>query len=130
MNHRGTETQRDELSQAVIGCGIEVHRHLGPGLLESAYETCLAWELEQHERKVERQKSLPLVDKGQSLDMGYRVDLIVDGKLLIELKTVDKIEPVHQAQLLTYLKLTGLRVGLLMNFNAATLREGTQRMVH
>lgn len=130
MNHTGTETQRDELSQAVIGCGIEVQRHSGPGLLESAYETCLAWELEQRELKVERQKSLPVVDKGQSLDVGDRVDLIVDGKLLIELKTVDKIEPVHQAQLLPYLKPTGLRVGLLMNFNAATLREGIQRMVH
>ena len=79
---------------------------------------------------VERQKSLPVVYKGQSLDVGYRVDLIVEGKLLIELKTVNKIEPVHKAQLLTYLKLTGLCVGLLMNFNAATLREGIQRMVH
>lgn len=130
MNHRDTETQRDPLTRAVIGCGIEVHRQLGPGLLESAYEACLAWELEHHDRTVERQKSLPVTDKGQTLDVGYRVDLIVDGELLVELKTVDRIEPVHKAQLLTYLKLTGLRVGLLMNLNAATLREGIQRMVH
>ena len=118
------------MSRVVIGCGIEVHRELGPGLLESAYESCLTWELERAGHDIERQKSLPVVyKKGQKLDVGYRVDLIVDGELLVELKTVEKIEPVHQAQLLTYLKLTGLRVGLLMNFNAATLRDGIRRRV-
>ncbi|MEM6553099.1 MAG: GxxExxY protein [Planctomycetota bacterium] len=129
MNHRGTETQRDGLTQRVIGCGIEVHRELGPGLLESAYEACLCDELGRAGLRFESQKSLPLNYKGRQLDVGYRVDLIVERSLIVELKTVERIEPVHEAQLLTYLKLTDIRRGLLLNFKTAVLRDGIKRMV-
>jgi len=129
MNHRGTETQRDALTDRVIGYAIEVHRYLGPGLLESVYEACLAWELEQAGLNVQRQLSLPVHYKDQTLDVGFRVDLLVEERLVLELKTVEVIQDVHRAQLLTYLKLTGTHVGLLLNFNSAVLRDGIQRMV-
>ncbi|MEO0587726.1 MAG: GxxExxY protein [Planctomycetota bacterium] len=129
MNHRGTEAPSNELTGKVIGCAIEVHRELGPGLLESAYEACLCWELEQAGLHAERQKSLPVEYKGNQLDVGYRVDLIVEQSVLLELKTVDAILPVHEAQLLTYLRLSGIRTGLILNFTTAVLREGIKRMV-
>ncbi|MEM6750001.1 MAG: GxxExxY protein [Planctomycetota bacterium] len=129
MNHRGTETQRDALTSKVIGCAIEVHRELGPGLLESAYEACLAWELEQKSLDCQRQLSLPVCYKGKELEVGYRVDLVVEQQLVVELKTVDSILPVHEAQLLTYLKLTGVHTGLILNFKTVLLRDGIKRMI-
>jgi len=129
MNHRDTEAQRDPLTQKVIGSAIEVHRHLGPGLLESAYEECLCWELKQAGLAVRRQVSLPVVYKEVKLDVGYRLDLVVEDRLVIELKTVERLLPIHEAQLLTYLKLSGLKTGLLLNFNAAVLKDGIKRLV-
>lgn len=129
MNHRGTETQRDELSRQVIGCAIEVHRQLGPGLLESAYEACLCHELGLAGVQWERQVPLPLQYKGIKIDQGYRMDVVVEGRLILEIKTVDKLQPIHEAQLLTYLRLSGRRVGLLLNFHQAVLRDGIKRMV-
>ncbi len=129
MNHRGTETQRDSLTEKVIGAAIEVHRHLGPGLLESAYEECLCWELTQAGLAVRRQVPLPVVYKEVRLDVGYRLDVVVESRLILELKTVERLLPVHEAQLLTYLKLSEVKTGLLLNFNSALLRDGIKRMV-
>jgi GxxExxY protein len=123
------EAPLDPLSRKVIGCAIEVHRRLGPGLLESSYEECLCYELRQAGLRFERQMSLPVVYKSIRLDCGYRIDLMVEGVLVVELKTVDAILPVHRAQLLTYLKLTGFHTGLLLNFHVAVLRDGIRRMV-
>jgi GxxExxY protein len=120
----------DGLTDCIIGRCIEVHRVLGPGLLESAYEECLCYELAQAELKFERQKPLPISYKNVKLDNGYQTDLIVENKIVVELKTVDQIMPIHQAQLLTYLKLTGLPVGLLVNFNVPVLKQGIKRMVN
>lgn len=121
--------QRDSLTGQIIGAGIEVHRQLGPGLLESAYRECLCWELNHRGLTIEREMALPLVYKGVHVDAGYRLDLIVETRVLVELKAVERLAPVHTAQVLTYLKLTGLRVGLLMNFNADVLRDGIVRLV-
>ena len=129
MNHRGTETQRDQLTELVIGCAIDVHRHLGPGLLESAYETCLAWELEQNNLSVARQLSLPVRYKSIELDCGYRIDLLVEKRLVLELKAIERILPIHEAQLLTYLKLGGYRTGLILNFHSKVLKDGIVRRV-
>jgi GxxExxY protein len=129
MNHRDTEAQRDSLSEAVIGLGIEVHRALGPGLLESAYEQCLCYELEQRRIPFKRQVALPVTYKDIRLDCGYRLDIVVDQRLVIELKTVEKILPVHKAQLLTYLKLGRYPIGLLLNFHTAVLKDGIVRVV-
>ncbi len=120
---------RDPLTERVIGAAIEVHRHLGPGLLESAYEECLLWELGQAGLKPLRQVPLPVVYKEVKLDIGYRLDLVVQDKLIVELKTVEKLLPIHEAQLLTYLKLSGMKTGLLLNFHSAVLRDGMKRMV-
>jgi len=120
---------RDELTQKVIGAAIEVHRALGPGLLESAYEECLCHELNLAGLAFQRQVPLPVVYKGVRLDCGYRLDVVVENRLLLELKTVDRILPIHEAQLLTYLKLTGMRTGLLLNFNVPVLHQGIKRMV-
>lgn len=120
----------NELTERMTGAAIEVHRVLGPGLLESAYEECLGFELSQREMQFTRQESLPVAYKAVKLDCGYRLDLIVEQRIIVEIKTVEKIMPVHEAQLLTYLKLSGLRVGLLLNFNAATLRARVKRVVH
>lgn len=129
VNHRDTETPRDSLTRAVIGAAIEVHRELGPGLLESAYEECLAIELTESGIAFARQVALPVIYKGRQLDLAYRVDMIVEARLVLELKAVETLLPIHQAQLLTYLRLTGIRTGLLLNFNAAVLRDGLRRMV-
>jgi GxxExxY protein len=121
--------ERDRLSDWVIGLAITVHRELGPGLLESAYEACLAYELDHAGIPYQRQVALPVSYKDVQLDCGYRLDLLVDGNLIIELKTVDAISKVHKAQLLTYLRLSRLRKGLILNFNSAVLKDGIHRMV-
>lgn len=119
----------DALSKRVIGLAIEVHRELGPGLLESAYEKCLAHELKEHEIECVTQMSLPVAYKGLTLDCGYRVDMIVEGRLIVELKSVDSLQPVHEAQLLTYMKLANIGTGLLINFNTGLLKNGIKRFV-
>lgn len=119
-----------ELTEKVIGCAIEVHKQLGPGLLESAYETCLAYELAKCGLAVERQKPLPLRYKEIEMDCGYRLDLVVEENLVVEIKAVEAILPVHEAQLLTYLKLSGISVGLLLNFNVSVMKNGIKRMVY
>ena len=120
---------RDPLTERIIGFAIDVHRALGPGLLESAYEECLCHELREHRIAFERQAPLPVVYKTVRLECGYRMDLVVDRTTIVEIKTVERLLPVHEAQLLTYLKLGGLRTGLLLNFNEAVLRRGIKRMV-
>jgi GxxExxY protein len=128
LNHRGTGAQRDTLSEKVIGAAITVHRALGPGLLESAYEACLELEIKELGLRVERQVEVPLHYKTIKLDAGYRLDLLVERELILELKTVEKLLAIHQAQLLTYLKLTGISTGLLMNFHVAKLADGIKRL--
>jgi GxxExxY protein len=119
----------DTQSNMVIGCAIEVHKALGPGLLESAYERCLSLELASKGVRHETQKELPIVYKGARIDCGYRIDLQVEDLLIVELKAVDKVLPVHGAQLLTYMKLTGIKTGLLINFNVPRLSDGIKRFV-
>ena len=119
----------EELTDQIIGAAIEVHRALGPGLLESAYETCLCHELSLRGVAFERQVSLPVEYKGVNLDCGYRMDLVVEDSVVVELKTVDKVLPIHDAQLLTYLRLSGKRIGLILNFNSAVLKDGLVRKV-
>jgi GxxExxY protein len=119
----------DQLSNRVIGCALEVHRALGPGLLESTYEQCLAYELSMSGIDFKIQHPLPVKYKDIKLDCGYRVDLLVDDKLIVELKSTDKIADIHKAQLLTYMKLSGVKVGLLINFNVEILKTGIKRFV-
>lgn len=126
---RGVVLYGEELTQEIIGAAIEVHRHLGPGLLESVYQNCLARELSLRNLPFEQEKPLPVEYKGAQLDCGYRLDFVVADKVIVELKSVDIVLGVHEAQLLTYLKLTGYRVGLLINFNVTILKRGIKRMV-
>ena len=119
----------DKLSNQVIGCAIEVHRTLGPGLLESTYEQCLAYELGHAKIHFQLQQALPVHYKGLRLDCGYRVDVLVEGALILELKSVDSILAIHHAQLLTYMKLADIKTGLLINFNVPHLKEGIKRFV-
>ena len=118
------------ISRSIIGAAIDVHRELGPGLLESAYEHCLAFELSELGHSVERQKLVPVKYKNTEVDAGFRLDLLVEQKIIVELKAVETISPIHKAQLMTYLKLTGLNVGLLMNFNVKILKHGLHRVVN
>ena len=118
-----------DLSESIIGAAIEVHRTRGPGLLESAYEQCLCRELELRRIPFERQRQLPVEYKGLRLDCGYRVDLVVDARIVVELKAVDALLPIHEAQLLTYLRLGGWRTGLLMSFKVPVLKDGLRRLV-
>ena len=120
----------NELTNEIIGAAIEVHRTLGPGLLESTYEGCLLHELAERELYAERQKTLPVVYKGFHIDCGYRIDLLVGQEVIVELKAVSRIEPIHEAQLLSYLKLSGCHIGLLINFNVKQLTMGIRRLVH
>jgi len=120
----------NDLTGAIIGAAIEVHRNLGPGLLESAYESCLLWELRQEKLKVEPQVPVPIRYKGLQLDAGYRIDLLVQDKIIVELKAVDKIQPIHTAQVLTYLKMTELKMALILNFNVELMRSGIKRIVN
>ena len=119
----------EALTEQIIGSAIEVHRELGPGLLESAYRTCLAREFDLRGIRYRYEVDLPVVYKGVKLDCGYRMDFVVEEKVVVELKAVDKLIPVHEAQLLTYLRLSGYRVGLLINFNAPTIRNNYIRRV-
>ena len=119
----------EELTNQIIGAAIEVHRTLGPGLLESAYEECLCHELKLRELPFERQVDLPIEYKGITLSCGYRLDIVIANAVVIELKAVERLLPIHDAQVLTYLRLSGKRVGLLMNFNVAVLKHGIVRKV-
>ena len=119
----------EALTEQIIGALIEVHRTLGPGLLESAYQACTAREFALRGFAFEQELPLPLEYKGVHVDCGYRLDFIVPGKVIVELKTVESLQPVHEAQLLTYLRLTGCKVGLLVNFNVPVLKHGIKRMV-
>ncbi len=119
----------DRLSNQIIGCAIEVHKNLGPGLLESTYEQCLAYELKKSNISFRLQPKLPVKYKKIKLDCGYRVDLLIENKVIVELKSVDSLLPIHQAQLLTYMKLSGVGIGLLMNFNVKYMKSGIKRMV-
>ena len=119
------------ITQSIIGAALEVHRHLGPGLLEQAYEACLCFELMSRGHTVDRQKALPLTYKHQRLDCGYRIDLLVDGAVIVEVKAVERLEPVHAAQLLSYLRFAACQVGLLFNFNVKWLtQDGLKRVVN
>jgi len=120
----------NEISEKIIGCAIEVHKSLGPGLLESAYLECLNYELQKSGLKVEKQKSLPLIYKEVKLDAGYRLDLIVENKVIIEIKSVEALNDIHTAQVLTYLKLSGCKLGLLINFNVLRVVDGLKRLVN
>jgi GxxExxY protein len=119
----------DELSNRVIGCAIEVHRFLGPGLLESAYEQCLAYELNRNGIAFHLQHPLPVQYKDIRLDCGFRIDMLVENQLIVELKSVEAIKPIHEAQLLTYMKLASVKIGLLINFNNNRLKDGINRFV-
>lgn len=120
----------NEVTRQIIGAAVEVHRALGPGLLESSYETCLALELRERRLRVERQKGLPLVYKAHQIECGFRVDLLVESEVIVELKSVSHVEPIHEAQLLSYLRLSGCRVGLLLNFNVRHMKNGVRRLVN
>ncbi len=122
----------NKLTGLVIGAAIEVHKALGPGLLESAYEECLCRELELELKGIpfERQKELPIEYRGAKLDCGYRLDIVVAGRLILELKACESLQPIHEAQLLTYLKLTGIKYGLLINFNVPVLKDGIRRIAN
>lgn len=126
----GGDVSVNKITERIIGACIEIHRQMGPGLLESAYEECLCHELTSAGLKFERQKPLPVSCKGVKLDCGYRLDLIVEAQVIVELITVDEIQPIHDAQLLTYLKLSGVSVGLLINFNVPVLKQGVKRIVN
>ena len=122
--------ENDPLTQTVIGLAIEVHKQLGPGLLESAYEACLCYELSEKGISFDRQVDLPVSYKSIEIGAGYRLDIVVENKLIVELKTVERILPVHESQLLTYLKLGGFHTGLILNFNSAVLKDGIRRLVN
>jgi len=120
----------DEITDKIIGAAIRVHQEIGPGVLESACESCLVFELTESGLAVERQKPVPLIYRGQRLEVGYRVDVIVESLVVVEVKSIERLERVHTAQLLSYLRLLNLRVGLLINFNVAILKAGIRRVVN
>ena len=119
----------DDGSNIIIAAALEVHRNLGPGLLESVYEECLCYELETREISFSRQQALPVVYKGKKLECSYRLDIVVNNNILLELKSVEKLLPIHEAQILTYLKLSGMKTGLLINFNVKLLKNGLKRLI-
>lgn len=123
------DKETNELSYAIIGCAYNVHKELGPGLLESAYESCLCYEFSNKNIEYERQKPLPIIYKNNQLDCGYRIDILVENKIIIELKTVETILPIHTAQIMTYLKLSHKHLGLLLNFYNINLQNGIKRYV-
>jgi len=123
-----TEEESNTLTGKIIGAAIDIHRALGPGLLESAYEACLIYELRLRKLKVESQKPIPIFYKDVMLDCGYRVDLVVEGQVIVEIKSVSNLVPIHESQLLSYLKLSDCKIGLLINFNVKYLKEGIRRM--
>jgi len=119
----------NEITEKIIGCAIEVHKHLGPGLLESSYEACLLYELEKKGLKVKKQLGLPLIYKEIKLEVGYRMDFLVEDSVIVEIKSVEALTDVHTAQVLTYLKLSNSKIGLLINFNVTRLKEGIKRLI-
>ncbi|HEW79320.1 MAG TPA: GxxExxY protein [Phycisphaerales bacterium] len=126
-----TEKNRlDQITDSIIGAAIEVHRALGPGLLESTYEACLTFELVEHGLKIEQQKPLPVIYRQVKLNCGYRIDVLVEESVIVEIKVVDHLAPIHKAQLLSYLRLSGCKVGLLINFNVKVLKDGIVRVVN
>ena len=124
------EERLNKITETIIGVAINVHRALGPGLLESAYEACMVFDLVQTGLKVEQQKNLPIVYREIKLECGYRLDLMVGDEVIVEIKSVEKLLPIHKAQLMSYLKLSGCKVGLLVNFNVEVLKDGIQRVVN
>ncbi len=132
MNDEFSKISEDlnKISYTIIGLAIEVHKHLGPGLLESAYQECLYFEIKNEGLIVEKEKSLPIIYKGLKLEQGYRIDLLIENKLVIELKTVENFTPVHYAQILTYLKLGKYPLGLLLNYNSKILRNNIKRFIN
>ena len=124
------KAELNRITESIIGGAIQVHRALGPGLLESAYEACLTFELAERGHRVSQQKPLPVCYRKVKLDCAYRLDLLVDGLVIVELKAVDRLAPIHQAQLMSYLKISGCPVGLLINFNVLILKNGLRRVVH
>lgn len=130
-SNRATEKKLNDaqLTELILGCAIEVHKTLGPGLLESVYETCLAFELANAGCMVERQKSLPVAYKQHEMNEGFRIDLLVNDTVIIELKCVEKVLPIHEAQLYTYLKLSGKKTGLILNFLSKMMKDGIHRIV-
>ena len=127
MNERA---RLNSITEAIIGGAIQVHRVLGPGLLESAYEACLAFELKKRGLRIEQQKPLPLVYEQVKLDCGYRIDLLVERAVVVEVKSVDAVAPIHEAQVISYLKLSGCKIGLLINFNVLQLKDGIRRFIN
>ncbi len=119
----------EELTDSILKCAYKVHTTLGPGLLESAYEECLYFELDKAGLQVKKQKPMPLVYEGRKLDLGYRIDMLVEDKVILEIKSVEALNPVHFAQVMTYLKLSECRIGFLINFNVVSLKEGIQRII-
>ena len=120
----------NQLTSEIIGSAIEVHRNLGPGLLESTYEECLVFELQVRDLIVKRQHEIPVLYKGKKLEQNYRIDLLVNNQVIVELKSINKIEPIHDAQLLTYLKLANKKYGLLLNFNVPVMKQGIRRLLN
>ena len=120
----------NEITEIIIGCAIKVHRVLGPGLLESAYEECLFYELNKTDLNIEKQKPLPLIYEDVKLECGYRMDIVVENKVIVEIKSVEALHDIHLAQILTYLKLSNTKVGLLINFNELKLIDGVKRVVN
>ena len=129
MGHSPIPARAEAAARRCIDAARQVHKALGPGLLESAYEHCLAHELERRGVQVQRQLALPVVYEGERLDAGYRLDLVVAGSVIVEVKSLDALAPIHDAQVLTYLKLSGLRIGQLINFNVVLLKQGLKRLV-
>ena len=123
------QEKRDPLTEKVIGCAIEVHRSLGPGLLESAYQRCMLFELRKQGLAVETEVPMPVNYKGEIMDCGYRIDMLVEKSLIVELKAVEALLPIHEAQILSYMKLSGIRIGLLVNFHQSRLVDGLKRFV-
>ncbi len=127
--HEPLPRKTEQIGRAIVDAALTVHRSLGPGLLESAYEVCLAYELEKRGHRVLRQLPMPVVYEEVKLDAGYRIDLLIDGDVVVEVKSVEVLAPVHDAQVLTYLRLSGKRLGFLINFNVALLKQGIKRMI-
>jgi GxxExxY protein len=119
----------NEITHEIIGAAMEVHKRLGPGLLESAYEECLSFELRQLNLRVDRQIGVPVVYKEVKLECGYRIDLLVEGRVVVELKSIEGLAPIHEAIILTYLRLSGHKIGLLINFNVTVLKDGVRRFI-
>lgn len=123
------ETKINDLSYTIIGCIYSVHSNLGPGLLESTYEVCLEYELKKAGLNVQRQKALPVVYEDIKLEAGYRIDLLVENKIILEIKSVESLAPIHTAQVMTYLKLSGIKLGFLLNFNVKDMKKGLRRII-